>query len=76
MIKYDIEFDDKRLMKWVVVAYVACSGSTASSGEVVYSSRYIMQAQQVRDSLELDQDPMYQKYLTEQEAYAFEECFV
>jgi len=74
MIKYDIEFDDVRLLKWVVVAYRPCLGGHLSFGEVVYASRYIMDAQQARDRLELDQDPAYQQWLAEQEAYAFEDC--
>ena len=73
MIKYDIEFDDVRLLKWVVVAYQRCLGGHLSCGEVVYASRYIMDAQQARDRLILDQDPMFQRYAMEQDAYAFED---
>jgi hypothetical protein len=76
MIKYEIEHKDNRTQKWVVVAYQPCLGGHLSCGEVVYASRYIIDAEQTRDRLILDQDPMFQKYVLEQEAYAFEECFV
>ena len=73
MIKYDIEFDDD-MWAWVVVAYQPCQGGHVLVGEVVYACSYIIDAEHARDRLELDQDPMFQKYMLEQEAYAFEDC--
>ena len=75
MIKYTVQFESAS-QQHMVVAFQPCLGGHLSCGEVVYSSSDVYEACQARDRLELDQDPMFQKYMLEQEAYAFEECCV
>ena len=73
MIKYVVRYEAES-RQHMVVAFQPCLGGHLSCGEVVYSSSDAYEAQQACDRFELDQDPMYQNYLAEQEAYAFEDC--
>ena len=75
MINYEVRFEAES-RQHMVVAFQPCLGGHSSCGEVVYSSSDVYEACQARDRLILDQDPMFQKYMLEQEAYAFEDCFV
>ena len=75
MVKYEVRFEAQS-QQHCVVAFTAYDEGKFGWGEVVYSSSDVYEACQARDRLELDQDPMFQKYMLEQEAYAFEECCV
>ena len=73
MIKYVVRFEPES-RQHMVVAFQPCLGGHLSCGEIVYSSSDLSEAEQVRDRLVLDQDPMYQNYMATLEAYAFEDC--
>lgn len=73
MIKYVVRFEAES-RQHMVVAFQPCLGGHLSCGEIVYSSSDLSEAELARDRLVLDQDPMFQKYMAEQEAYAFEDC--
>ena len=73
MSKYEVRFESESGKHCVVEFRV--NNSQFACGDIVYSSYDVDACQDVRNSLELDQDPAYQKYLQKQEAYAFEDCF-
>ena len=72
MSKYEVRFESESGKHCVVEFRV--NNSQFACGDIVYSSYDEDACRDVRDSLELDQDPAYQKYLQKQEAYAFEDC--
>lgn len=73
MIKYVVRFEPES-RQHMVVAFQPCLGGHLLCGEVVYSSSDEYEAEQARDRLVLDQDPAFQNYMAELEAYAFEDC--
>ena len=49
--------------------------SVVAGGQIVYSSVSFDIAREACDQLNLDQDPAYQAWLAQQDAYAFEDCY-
>ena len=73
MIKYEVRFESES-HQHMVVAFRAYAEGKSACGDIVYRSYDEQAAQNVQDSLQLDQDPAYLKWLAKLEAYAFEEC--
>lgn len=72
MIKYEVRFESES-RQHIVVAFREYAEGKSACGDIVYKSYDEQAAQDVQDSLQLDQDPAFQKYAMEQDAYAFED---
>ena len=73
MSKYEVRFESESGKHCVVEFKV--NNSQFACGDIVYSSYDEDACRDVRDSLELDQDPAYQDWVVEQDAKEYADCF-